>query len=496
MSDLQLARPYWQEKRAERDRRYGPPVPLAVVRSFLVARLSVAKEANVGNEETQLGHCETDCERYGFTPEYRWVVRGNPIYDQLEPWDGLLEAVRLIEAGQIDAVVAARSDRFLRDMKDAVWFYGKCIDHGIRRILLMGRLYDPMHPSDYKALLDLANDGQHESALKRVRSMDKGNQSAEAGKWHGGGRRLYGFTMSGETIREEADEIAAMMSAALGGKPFLRIARDLNARGVTTALGNKWTHSTVKQVLTNWTIAGWRTHLDAPVKKGEWEALVTRDQVEAVRAIISTRSRPAGRSKQLLTGLLRCGCGCETYHEGAGIRRYRDKQLIRLKGYRAPSWDDSGTRHSGHNAIAADQVELEVVAQFLHACDTGMWRKLAQADDSARRTVLDDELVGLQARLAGKAQENALGHLDDQGYQAAAKAISERTQAIQRELAQLQLPEMAGSELEHIRERWEGLSQEEQRRALDALVEYVELAPGVMGSKHWDPERVHVVWKV
>ncbi|MFD5816509.1 recombinase family protein [Streptomyces sp. NPDC127038] len=114
------------------------------------------------------------------------------------------------------------------------------------------------------------------------------------------------------------------------------IAVDWNKQGIKTTRGNTWSKGTVKQILRNPRICGFRSRKvqeftpetggesirvepvlddDGKPVKGQWEPIISVTDWEAVTAVIGSRPEPGGAHnarKYLGTGILRCdknGCG-------------------------------------------------------------------------------------------------------------------------------------------------------------------------------------------
>lgn len=495
-----LSLPHFQKLRDRRDRLvYSPLGPAAgLVVALILGRLSTDTEANQANDQVQVEQGLAWCETFGLTPylfpdgSSAFVMRGQPAYDQATPWDGYVLAWDLVAAGQVQAIVAQAMDRFTRNVGEAISFFDHCLAQSpqVRRIVVAGQQYDLKDPNHYQLLVDMANRGQAESAQKRVRSLNKGTQKAKAGDAAQGGLRPFGFKAGGLKLeKSEADEIAKAVSAFLAGKALSAIAADWNTRGITTSTGKPWTHNTVKQVLCSWRICGWRSHYDIPQKQGAWPAIVTRDQVEAIRAILIARVRPAGGQKQFLTGLLHCSCGCGYAHRGQGQVRQVAGVRSRLPGYVAVGHDNA----QGHCTVLATDIDQEVADRFLARVNRGGWQALAAQDNSQTRADLQDQLAAVEAQAAVLIRQLTKGNLTESQFENEKKELDQQALALQNQLGLLQVPAVTGSELQHIATRWDGLTTPEKRLYLEAMVARVDLDPGKQGQP-WDPSRVHVSW--
>lgn len=134
----------------------------------------------------------------------------------------------------------------------------------------------------------------------------------------GGGRRPYGYDHDRVTVRaDEAEIITELMRRRLAGDSAVGLARELNERGVPTSTGGRWRTHLVTRLLCSARIAGCREHetrLYALEARGaefrtdaQWPAIVTRAEVEQVRALSWSHRRPGSPGTYLLSGLARCG---------------------------------------------------------------------------------------------------------------------------------------------------------------------------------------------
>jgi hypothetical protein len=135
-------------------------------------------------------------------------------------------------------------------------------------------------------------------------------------------------------MRQDPEEwpiLRGMIESALRGTSWNDVARGLNARGVRTASGNRWSGATVRQALTNPVMCGYRAihgelvrdpdtgspvigQWDAPATVEEWQALVELSRQRGAKrgTRLTNGSPPPGVEPQafrkyLFSGYLRCG---------------------------------------------------------------------------------------------------------------------------------------------------------------------------------------------
>lgn len=118
-------------------------------------------------------------------------------------------------------------------------------------------------------------------------------RAADEGRAHGGGLRAFGYAPGlAAIIEHEAATIREIYAQYLADTGPRAIARDLNARGITTALGGDWTPSAVTRILDAPRYAAIRVFQgraerieDGGYRFGTWPAIVTIEQWENVRAL-------------------------------------------------------------------------------------------------------------------------------------------------------------------------------------------------------------------
>lgn len=219
-----------------------------------------------------------------------------------------------IESGAIRAVVAWDLDRLHRRPIELEHFMELADKNGIALATVTG---DVDLSTDNGRLFARIKGAVARSEVERKSARQKraARQTAEDGKgW--GGLRAFGYTQPGNKIVPwEANLVREAYSSILEGSTLRSVALKWNSMGVTTTRGNKWSGSTVRQVLVNPRYAGMRTYKGEIVSSdADWAGLIAEDKWRAVVAILTQPQRRKGSNarKNLLTGILLCGrvdCG-------------------------------------------------------------------------------------------------------------------------------------------------------------------------------------------
>ncbi len=221
-----------------------------------------------------------------------------------------------------------------------------------------------------------------ESDIKSRRIRRKHQELAEAGKLTGGGSRPYGYLADRRSLHpDEAPYLREAAARVVAGDSLRSVAGDFNARGIRTVSGRPWSTSVLARILRSARISARREHHGEITAAGDWQAIVSPDESDRLRAILGDPARRTNRTarRYLLAGLLRCGlCGATLVARPRtdGSRRY-----ICPKG--------PGQAGCGGIAVLSDPVEQLIAEAVLYRLDTpelvAALAGEAAADRGARR---------------------------------------------------------------------------------------------------------------
>lgn len=239
-----------------------------------------------------------------------------------EDFEAMIEA---IAAGECRIVVAWEASRYYRDLEVYVRLRKACLEAGVL-LCYNGQVYDLSKREDRKATAMDAVSAEDEVDGIRDRNLRTARNVARQGRPHGpaplGYRHVYDPD-TGELLERVKDPVGAdlvneMFEWAENGKPLAAIARDFNARQLTTRLGKPWHARTVHIMLSNRAYIGKRLHLGADERDATWDGIVDEERFANVQALLDARRRGAGHDtsvKHELSGIAQCGV-----HEGVGLK--------------------------------------------------------------------------------------------------------------------------------------------------------------------------------
>jgi site-specific DNA recombinase len=384
------------------------------------------------------------------------------------------QMVRDLRAGLFDVIVVWDQDRLVRQLKELEELIPVLKKHKVDLAVCTGEVDVKTTGGRLKARI-LGAVGAHESEHKSERILEGIDQSARAGKPHGG-PRAYGFERDGITHRvDEVRHIEWMAERVLAGASLTSIAKDLNGRGVTTSQAGRvrkdgsvargsWSAATIKSILISPRTAGRRLHITRELRaergggngltwqeaeqhyKAVWEPVLDEETWSRVRKALVDPLRAksnTNRTKHLLAGVLQChNCGSnlilKTYATGRAPRYVCD---ARRRAHLARMSDaDTATcgGRSIHQTLAEDHVSVQFLA-WLNLNFTRLLGYYSQGDGTRIHQIAveiqqDEELLDdISLQIASRQMSPSVGAK-------AAKVIEARLEKSRRALGGVESP--------------------------------------------------------
>ncbi|HWK92607.1 MAG TPA: recombinase family protein [Luteimicrobium sp.] len=374
----------------------------------------------------------------GWTFVDHYEDRGRSGWDPKVDRPGLAAALAELEAGRADALVVYRLDRLTRrGVVEAVRLVERIQAAGAVLVSATEPEFDLSTPvgSGFFAILSAMAAQESENISTRTRAAKA--VLREVGS-HMSGRPPFGHTAvmvarGGLTVRDlvaeptEAPVVVELVRRVLGGESVNSLARELNARGITTRQGATWTTGKLGRLLRSPTLAGYvpehRDGRSAPAPRDSrgrvmlardghgkplrpWEPLVSPADWERLQDVLDTRPRSRGTSREpsLLggAGLLRCAeCGGPMVAD----RRPARPDGSDPSSYRC-AWHRSGKTSATCPGVAVNMTSVEdflVRAVFKHAGTLDP----ADSDDLAQLTKAADRFTASRSAGAALAAERA-----------------------------------------------------------------------------------------
>lgn len=284
------------------------------MRAAIYVRQSLDKSGEGAAVDRQLAECRDLITRNGWQEVE--VYRDNDASATKgvrKDWQRLLGD---LDHGRHDVLVCWHTDRLYRRQRDVVDLLEIAERRSLRIASVRSGDLDLANPAGRYFAGQLAGMARYEVETKGARQVAANRSRAQQGVvlWT---RRPFGFERDGRevtVVESEAAEIRKAADALLNGATLASVAADLNARGVPTSLGNKWSVKTVKSVVLNPRVAGRVIYRGEDMGTGG-PAILDADTYERLRALLSDPRRknaPSTAVRHLLSGLARCGRdGCD-----------------------------------------------------------------------------------------------------------------------------------------------------------------------------------------
>jgi site-specific DNA recombinase len=288
--------------------------------------------------ERQIEHAKTLADKRDLGTILETIVDNDVSATSGKRRAGYRRMLEMIQADQVDAIVAYHLDRLLRSLVEMEELIVLCEKHNVRIMTVAG---DIDLSTDMGRLVGriLASVARGEVERKGRRQKDAAVQAATQGR--APSRGAFGHARwhrkDGERFQPPAEQIAAEAEAVRGcyeglfaGKSPGKMADELNEAGHRTTRGGTWTRSEVRAMLLNPRNAGLRYLHGERVGKGDWPEIVPEETWQAAKALLedpARRTSPGPAMKWLGGSLYLCGLCNEsdmyTSRRDKGVRGYR-----------------------------------------------------------------------------------------------------------------------------------------------------------------------------
>ncbi|MBF6050806.1 integrase [Streptomyces eurocidicus] len=441
---------------------------------------------------------------YRYTDNDKSASKENVIRDDFEQLINDLGAGTTPEGYPIHGVMAANDDRLYRRPSDWERYLKAFTKHE-------GRVYH-----DSNGVQDLYAEGFEikglvgvamslsETRKKQRRSRNSHRSRAIRGQsvsaW-----RPFGWEDDKVALRtKEADAIRKAVDDILAGASISEITRQWKEAEFVTSRGNAFQYQTVKQLLMNARLCGYREINGELVRDGddqpivgEWEAIVTPKKWYALTAKIRERGRGTGMPrgglvhKYLLTGILRCGHvlddGTVCNNKMIGIKA--NDWLKYQHAYMCKKTVDGGCNKTYKRGDKTDKhIERLVIAKLKAEAE-------AAASEVPEWGKTEDLERAVQSRKALEKRWQD-GEVDDEMFFRNLPALEGKIKELRADQAQ-HMAKAAAAEAarEDIAASWKSKTLAQRRELIKKAVHAITALPGGKGNKDFDVELLKPVWK-
>ena len=396
------------------------------------------------------------------------------------------ELLDLIRRGEVDCVVAYKTDRLSRGggpgwapLVDAFEEAGRDPDRAVATTDGWVSEFE----IGIRSAMDREESKKTSDRMQAVRARE-----ANEGIPRIGGRRPYGYVRDmSEHVADEVSRIEEAADRVLAGESVWSICTDWNQAGVPTVTGKAWTVQTLTSILTPPRIAGYRTHQGTVVGQGQWKRIVDEDRQDALVAALAPRkSKPRKGRTYPLVGFLTCGkCGgtLRSLTRENGGRSYACRKGPGMGGCGGIRIQANGLEDYVRDLICgmlADPVTRAAMAELAPANSSGSPSE-ALADLHLRR----DRLVDLYTD----------GDIDRATFRTRQARLDDQISAAE---AQRDCDPQGGtmpalpSRVDDLVATWASSGIDFQRSLIEVLVNQVIVRPATTRQRAFDPGRLEV----
>jgi site-specific DNA recombinase len=470
-----------------------------VVRCLIYVRISLDDKHDEHGVANQMAKLEQKAGERGWTVVYRLsdndigVTRKDPTKPgKYRP--GYEEAMRLVDARMVDAVLCFKWDRFIREPLDLEYLIPRFDQAGVRFAEVDGSIDLGTDSGRLHARIMIAV-AKAEQERKAERQKLAFEQAAINGKRFTGCPRPFGYCDDHVTAHpDEGPAVAEACAALLGGGSVSGVMREWIKLGLTPPQQARrgtttWNRTSIRMILLNPRIAGLSAYHGEIVGQGDWEPLVPEETWRAVRGILDdpTRKPPRG-VRTLLGGLALCPCG----NVVTGMPSHTGHHI-----YRCTPATRNRAHHGGHVARQAEPVETFIEKLVVARLSRPDAADLVTAEDSGVDVAaLREEATAIRVNLEEMASDRALGKITRAQMLKATEAGTARLEAIGAELESAARENVLAPLVaaENAAAMWAGLDISRKRAVIKTLMSVTLHSPGKGARRAFDPATVQVAW--
>ena len=358
-------------------------------------------------------------------------------------------------------------------------------------------------PSGRMVARQLGAVARYESEHKAERQRRKCQELAELGRPNGGGRRPFGYRDDRRALDPvEAEYVREATKRVLAGESIRSVCRDFTARGISTVAGRSWHPTVLRDMLVSARISGRREYQRRGVGRertlgaivcanAEWEAIITPEESDALRVLLTDPRRrmnpPWTHRTYLLRGLARCGlCGrpLVSRPRSGGRRCY-----VCASG--------PGFGGCGRVRVVADELERDVAERIIVAVDDGALDALLRGSDDGDAAAARDEVLRLDEKLNALAEGFARDEMSRAEWQAMRRVLRSRLDEAQRRYDAMRGARSIATLPRPLRVAWDAFSFAQRRSTVTDLIASVHVQRAERPrARGYDPSRVRIEWKV
>lgn len=461
---------------------------------FVYCRISKDTQNTGKATERQEQACRELAEREGLEITRVFIDDDLSAYDRKVKRPAFEEMLKRIGRGETDGVICWHLDRLYRRSVDLERLVNVVEQNKIDIRTVKAGHVDLNTPTGRMNARVVASIGAYEVEHAIERQLASQQQRAAEGVWRGGSLP-YGYKCGEKTgelaiVPEEAAIIRELARRVLDGENLLTLAKELQARQITSKRGGKLHAQSIRSILLSPTIAGISHRHGKYVGKGQWEPIISQEDHFALRDLLTDPSRRThqGRERRWQgAGVYECGkCG-------ATLKPRKSKR----KGYQIQAY---GCMAGG--CVTLDQEETDEAVNALIIAYLSMpknqiafTRKNGDGVDAQAIMQQRDELNDRKNRL-GKVF--AQGLIDEAQLIQGTKEIAVQMQELERKVSAARLSSpvtklvLAGDVMAQV---WESMTPDERAEVIRMLMRVRVMPSKTPKVRTPVVERLEIEWK-
>lgn len=390
-------------------------------------------------------------------------------------------------SGRIDQVIAYTSNRLTRKPRESEDLIELAEGHGVQLAYVASPSFDLNTAAGRRVarILAATDAGEAEDIAERIARQKL--EAAVAGRWRGG-PRPFGYAADGvSVVPVEAAEVRRAAEALLAGASLRTIAADMNARGVLTSTGGRWSGTELRRVVSRPRNAGLINRGEEIVGPANWPAILDEGTWLGVRAVLADPARKTttgGQRRWLLSGIAVCGIdGC--------TGRVMVTQVGSGRAGTKPSYTCTARKHLTRDVAAVDEYVRNIVVGWLSRPDA---IDLLRVDAPVDTAALSVQSVALRQRLDELGVMFARGVLDARQVEAASRELHGELADVERRIGEAyQRSVFAGLVgAADVGAVWDGLVLERRRAVVRALMTVTLLRSRKGRRPGWRPGQTYL----
>ena len=274
------------------------------------ARYSSAGQRDVSIEQ-QLADIRAFAKQEGFTLVHEYADHARSGFKNVNSRTAFQSMMAAAETGSFDTVISWKVDRFGRNREESALFKGRLRRFGVKVLYAM----EPIPEGSAGVLLEGMLEATAEWYSRQLSENVTRGMHDNARRCLYNGTKILGYTRGSDgkyqMIPSEADLVRSIFDRYSSGFSAARICRELNAQGLITSRGKRWTPESVLRIIGNERYTGVYIWGDIRVPDG-MPAIISRSVWEESQRMKKKTARhiEQGCIDFLLTGKAYCGhCG-------------------------------------------------------------------------------------------------------------------------------------------------------------------------------------------